>query len=74
MSHVTFWVDRFGPFWKVCTANLLNYSTFEVFFHIFMGKTRTYKIRVSVYCSVRTKKSIFIKVRKMSILTIKCPF
>ena len=48
---------------QYCKFAKLSY--FWGFFHIFMGKTSTYKIRNSVHCCVRaTKKSIFIKVRK----------
>ena len=48
------------------TAILLKYPTFEDGLVIFHGQKK-YKIRVSVNCSVHTKKS-----EKISILTLKC--
>jgi hypothetical protein len=52
---------------------LLKYPTFEDgFFHIFVSKKS--KTRVSVLCSVPTKKLINIKVRKIAISSLKYTF
>ena len=48
-----------GPSWQ------LQYSIFFIF-----SLQNKYKIRVSLYCSVRTKKLIKIEMRKVSILCL----
>ena len=52
---------------------LIKYHTFNGVFSYFHGQNK-YKIRVSVHCSLRSKKLINIKVRKISILAIKNTF
>ena len=55
---------------KISTI-LLKYPTFWVFFSYFRWQNK-YKIIVFVHCKVRTKKSLNIKLRKLSILVLKC--
>ena len=63
-----------GPIMAVHNKEICNcakVSYFWGFVHVFMSK-RSKKNWVSAQCSVRTKKLIIIKVRKRSILALKC--
>ena len=55
------------------SATLKKYPTFEDIFSYFNEQNK-YKIRVSVHCRSHTKKLINIKLKKLSILAIKCTF
>ena len=64
------WVDL-GSTENFC----YQYPIFEcIFFDNFIDKTSTYKIIASVKCRPRTKKSINIKGRKLSILALMYTF
>ena len=53
---------------------MLQYLTFEGFFHGFMGKTSTYKIRVSEHCGIHSIKLIDLELRNMLISNSKYTF
>ena len=64
---------KYRKHWEIKTGQVKGWSTFEgVFFQVLMGKK--VQIRISAYCSIRSKKLSNIKVRKRYVLHSKCTF